>query len=115
MKKALLGLLLVGGVSQLKAQQFAPANPSDSLLKNLLIKPAPLQLFKPSDKVNLNNLIVNATANTDHMPVAVLEGNSKMPVAKLGGYYTMPVKKIGSENVPGNSNSLPLLPTLKTP
>jgi hypothetical protein len=115
MKKALLGLLLVGGVYQLKAQQFAPANPSDSLLKKLFIKPAPLQLFKPSDKINLNNLIVNATANIDHMPVAVLEGNSKMPVKKIGGYYTMPVKKIGSGEAPGNLNSFPGLPTFKTP
>jgi len=115
MKKALLGLLLVGGVYQLKAQQFAPVNPSDSLLNKLLIKPAPFQAFKPSDKVNLNKLLVSVATNTDHMPVAVLAGNSKMLVKKLGGYYTMPVKKIGSEDVPGDLNNLPLLPTLKTP
>ena len=115
MKKALLGLLLAGGVYQLKAQQFTPVNPSDSLLKKLFIKPSPLQLFKPSDKLNLNNLPVNATANIDHMPVAVLEGNSKMPVKKIGGYYTMPVKKIGSEEVPGKQNGFPGLPTFKTP
>ncbi|MFI5159388.1 MAG: hypothetical protein ACHQF4_11020 [Sphingobacteriales bacterium] len=116
MKKALLVLLLVGGVYQLRAQQFAPVNPSDSLLKRLLIKPMPFQLTKPLDKINLNNLLANASANNiDRMPVAVLQGHSKMPVTKLGGYYTMPVKKIGSEEVPGNFNGFPGLPTFKTP
>jgi len=115
MKKVLLGLLLVGGIHQLKAQQLTPANPSDSLLKKLLIKPTPFQPFKPSDKMGLNKLLVAAVPNTDHMPIAVLQGNSKMPVKKPGGYYTMPVKKIGSEEVPGNLNGFPRLPTFKTP
>ena len=114
MKKVLLGLLLMGGVHQLRARQLAPANPSDSLLKKLL-KPAPFQPFKPSDKINLNKLFVAAEPNIDHMPIAVLQGNSKMPVKKPGGYYTMPVKKIGSEEVPGNLNGFPGLPTFKTP
>lgn len=115
MKKVVLGLLLVCGVHQLKAQQLAPANPSDSLLKKLLIKPTPFRSFKPSDKMDLNKLLITAVPNTDHMPIAVLQGNSKMPLKKIGGYYTMPVKKIGSEEVPGNLNGFPGLPTFKTP
>lgn len=115
MKKVLLGLLLVGGVHQLRAQQLAPANPSDSLLKKLLITPTPFQPFKPLDKMDLNKLLVASAPNIDHMPIAVLQGNSKIPVKKLGGYYTMPVKKIGSEEVPGNLNGFPGLPTFKTP
>jgi hypothetical protein len=95
---------------------LAPINPADSLLKNLLLKPAPFQQVKPPEKMNFNQLLVNSAAkNIDHMPIAVLSGNSKMPVKKIGGYYTMPVKKIGSEDVPGDLKGFPMLPTLRTP
>lgn len=114
MKRILLVSLLVAAFSGLKAQQLIPVNPSDSLLKKLLLKPVPFQAFKPSDKVNLYKPVLSTKA-VDNMPVAVLAGNSKMPVVKLGGYYTMPVKKIGSEEVPGNLNGFPGLPTFKTP
>ncbi|MDP9046899.1 MAG: hypothetical protein M3N14_02100 [Bacteroidota bacterium] len=65
----------------------------------------------------LNKLLANNFgSNVDHMPVAVSEGYSKMPVKKLGGYYTMPVKRIGSEELlPLNQDTLPGLPTFKTP
>lgn len=109
MKKILLGLLLTAGVSGLKAQQLMPVNPSDSLLQKLLIKPAPSPPFKPLDKVNLNKVVITAAPyNIDHMPVAVLQGNSKMPVIKPGGNYTMPVA--------GKSPVAPFTsPALKTP
>jgi hypothetical protein len=124
MKKIILLLVLAIGFSQLKAQQFLPVKPADSttydLNKLLRISPVkPLQLVQPN--FNLfqalnNNLTGNTMASIDHMPVAVLGGNSKMPIVKLGGYYTMPVKKIGSEGVlPGNQNFMPGLPAFKTP
>ena len=103
MKKILLLLGLAICFSQLKAQQFFQVKPVDSITHNLdkLLKITPvkpLQLVQP--KLNLsqafnNNLAAKLTTNIDHMPVAVLSGNSKMPVLKPGGYYTMPVKKIG--------------------
>jgi hypothetical protein len=123
MKKLILIALLACGFGRLNAQQFTPVKPADSLLNSLNKKlnqnPGnSLQFLQPPANYNpkLSMLITNNTANIDHMPVVVLEGNSKMPVKKLGGYYTMPVKKIGSEDQsPVNRNFLPGLPTLKTP
>ena len=113
MKKALLILLLAIVFSESKAQQIALYKSTDSLLnfKNFLAKPGSLNQLYNLNKLNANK-IVN---NIDHMPMAVLEGDSKMPVKKIGGYYTMPVKKIGSEDVPGDLNGFPMLPTFKTP
>ena len=104
MKKILLLLALVTGFSQLKAQQFFQVKPANNITYNLdkllKINPVkPLQLVQPNLNLSQafnNSLTDKLTTNIDHMPVAVLSGNSKMPVVKLGGYYTMPVKKIGS-------------------
>lgn len=123
MKKLILFALLAGGFCRVSAQQLIPVKPADSLLnslnKKLNLKPAnSLQLLQPPANyaASLNTFITKNTANADHMPVVVLEGNSKMPVKKIGGYYTMPVKKIGSEEPPPlNQNLLPGLPTFKTP
>jgi len=118
MKKALLILLLAGGVSRLKAQQVTPSKPADSLLnfKNFLTKPGGLNQLYNLNKLNAGNMNANKIAsNIDHMPIAALDGDSKMPVKKIGGYYAMPVKKIGSEEVPGDLNGFPMPPTLKTP
>src|SRR5579872_4750245 len=105
MKKLILFTLLAGGIARLHAQQKLPVKPADSLLSSLNksfdLKPGnafKLPLLQPNSTANLNALIASGfTGNTDHMPVAVLAGNSKMPVKKIGGYYTMPVKKIGGE------------------
>jgi hypothetical protein len=123
MKTLILFALLAVGFDRVNAQQLTPFKPADSLLndlnKKLKLNPGTsLLLLQPQANYNamLNTFITNNTANTDHMPVVVLEGNSKMPVKKIGGYYTMPVKKIGSEDQsPVNRNFLPGLPTLKTP
>lgn len=124
MKKSLLFIFLMAAGYQLKAQQFFQVKPADSLTSQLLnqltVKPnADFKLFKPNTNLYQPLMLASVDikkSNIDHMPIAVLAGNSKMPVIKLGGYYTMPVKKIGTEEViivtrPG----LPGLPTLSKP
>jgi len=124
MKKALLIFLLMAAICQVKAQQFFPVKPADSLSNSILDKLTlkhsdQFKLFQPNSGL-YQPLTFAATKNTvsnvDHMPIAVLTGNSKMPVVKLGGYYTMPVKKIGSEEVIPVPENAPLgLPTFSKP
>ncbi len=124
MKKIFFLVVLSGGFCRLQAQQKLPVKPADSLLNGLnksfnLKQGNTFNPFEPqtNNTAYLNALITSGfTSKTDHMPVVALEGNSKMPVKKIGGYYTMPVKRIGSEDLmPVGRNTLPGMPTLKTP
>ncbi|BAU51989.1 hypothetical protein [Mucilaginibacter gotjawali] len=124
MKKTLLIICFMAAGYHLKAQQFFQVKPADSLTNELLsqlkVKPdAALKLLQPNTAFYHPLMLAPVDvkkSNVDHMPIAVLAGNSKMPVVKLGGYYTMPVKKMGTEEVitverPGLSG----LPTLSKP
>jgi hypothetical protein len=108
MKKALLILILMVTVSQLRAQQLTPVNPVDTgLLKNPADGYLKWQLtpglLQPQPGVNGTLIGINAKPAElikepfySLMPVAVLKGNSKMPVIKLNGNSKMPVLKMAS-------------------
>jgi len=124
MKKILLIILLMAAGYQLKAQQLLSAKPVDSIkngpLNQLTGKPN-LAFKSIQPKFNLLQplqfLVFNKMEdNIDHMPVAVLSGNSKMPVVKLGGYYSMPIVKPGTLEAPLVIKPvLPGLPTFSKP
>ncbi len=109
MKKLLIAAICLAAVNMARAQN-SPLNgntgningvvKADTSLANLS-KPIPNdQLLTLNDAIN--NRIYNSInsslhiqpitkANVDHMPVAVLKGQSKMPVVKIGGNSKMPV------------------------
>jgi len=110
MKKYLLLLLLVAGVSQLKAQQLslkptdtmlfkAPKNfnglkwDDSNLLKDLAKLPKTEQLAAIS---NRNSINANTVIFYSRMPVAKLNSNDRMPVAKPDNINIdrMPVEKV---------------------
>ena len=124
MKKSLLIIFLMAARYHLKAQQYFQVKSADSLTYHLLnqlkVKPnTDFKLFQPNTNLYQPLLLADfrvKKSNVDHMPIAVLAGNSKMFVVKSGGYDTMPVKKMGTEETiiverPG----LPGLPTLSKP
>lgn len=106
MKIFLIPIICSAAINTTKAQT-SPLNSNvsgvvkadTSLAK--LSKPIPNdQLLTLNDAIN--NRIYNSInsslhiqpitkANVDHMPVAVLKGQSKMPVVKIGGNSKMPV------------------------
>jgi len=106
MKKALLLLAVAAIACQAKAQQLFQFKPADSLktdLYHLYIAPKinaqPLLIQPKPDLAQLNLTAGVKIANYDHMPVAVLQGNSKMPVVKLNSDDRMPVIKLGGTDI----------------
>jgi len=96
----MLILLLVGGIQQLKAQQFLPAKPDIKLTDSLnnYFKPktySPLQLLSVQPNLNAGN--IGNKMVYDHMPIVKLQSTDNMPGIKLGGdgvKYTMLIKRI---------------------
>lgn len=106
MKKLLIAAICLAAVNMARAQTSPlKGNLSDVIKADTssgkLSKPIPHdQLLTLNDAIN--NKIYNSInsslhiqpitkANVDHMPVAVLKGQSKMPVVKIGGASKMPV------------------------
>ncbi|MBS1523833.1 MAG: hypothetical protein JST50_22715 [Bacteroidetes bacterium] len=116
MKKILLLLIVIAGVTQLKAQQstikpfdqnllktpkdqsFFQFKPGDStLFKNFSVIPnQQLLALAPNKLMDNNVLLLNPAANIDHMPIAKVDGNiDHMPIVKpSGNLEKMPVAKV---------------------
>ncbi|TSD64095.1 hypothetical protein FFF34_016210 [Inquilinus sp. KBS0705] len=108
MKKALLLIVLFAASGKLMAQKKQPAPLNNNLNNTLLLQPFKADSsWLTSPMLKGNNNLQNLAAlgkltdystnkllvanNTDHMPVAVLPGQSKMPIAKLSGSSRIPV------------------------
>jgi len=105
MKKVLLLVLIMAGVSRVKAQIVMPLRVdtlSSNLFKNNLDKKPDtlgrrfLKPFKwnPAPMNHLDNKLAIANEDispVDHMPIAHLHNNSNMPVAKVTNNSKMPV------------------------
>lgn len=105
MKKLLLSLIVIAGVTQLKAQQktikpfdqnlFKAAMSQNlqqcklsdsSLFKNFSAVPNGQLLALSPNKLSDNLFLLNPGANIDHMPIAKMNGNiDHMPIAKVSG------------------------------
>ncbi|MGN8071472.1 hypothetical protein [Mucilaginibacter sp. SG564] len=110
MKSIWLFVLMIGGITQLKAQQlttpspgkkldnsiyqYFKVKPDDGILKSTPVIPNVLQPLQ--NMQTLNNVI--AAEITDHMPVIKLQPTDKMPVVKTDEpnmRYTMLIKRLG--------------------
>ncbi|MEZ2339461.1 hypothetical protein AB6735_27740 [Mucilaginibacter sp. RCC_168] len=110
MKFIWLFILMIGGVTQLRAQQLAVPLPgkkpynsvypySKGLFDNntITLTPAKPNLIQPLTSVPPANNIFAAEMN-DHMPVVKLQSADKMPVVKTDEpnmHYTMLIKRLG--------------------
>ncbi|PAW92040.1 hypothetical protein CKK33_00430 [Mucilaginibacter sp. MD40] len=109
MKKLLIAAICLAAVNMARAQN-SPLNGNTGNINGVvkadtslakLSKPVPNDLLLTLNDA-INNKIYNninrslytqpaVKSNIDHMPVAVLKGQSKMPVVKIGGNSKMPV------------------------
>ena len=113
MKKLWLFILIIGGVTQLKAQQLTVPPLTDKKADNVnyqpfmnnsgnILIPAPAipKITKPLITIpGINNLATPQTI--DNMPIAKLRSADKMPVIKTGEpntRYTMLIKRYGKAN-----------------
>ena len=98
MKKLLFIFMLIGSVSQLKAQNRFQLQPFNKLPENFYKKesklPDSLTRFIPQTPnvvINGTKLDVNRQYAYNAMPVVRMEGRSNMPVVKIEGNSRMPV------------------------
>ena len=110
MKFIWLFILMIGGITQLKAQQLAAPLPgkkpntsiypySKGLFDNstITLTPAKPNLIQPLTSVPPANSVFAVEMN-DRMPVVKLQSTDKMPVVKTDEpnmHYTMLIKRLG--------------------
>ena len=112
MKTIWLFILMIGGVTQLKAQQLAAPLPGKKLYNSiypyakglfdnntLTLTPAKPNTIQPSlSSVPTANKNIFAVEMTDRMPIAKLQSADKMPIVKTDEpnmHYTMLIKQLG--------------------